>query len=350
MLALRGSLGAMDGASRQDIPADERFYSGGGGSVRGIGYQLAGPLDKDDEPLGGRSLAEFSVELRTRFTDSIGGVVFLDGGSVFDNVFPDFDEPLRLGTGAGLRYITPIGPLRFDVGVRSTAAGVSTTPIRSTSASARPSGHPGRPGPGSPQPQLGTAMTKPLKIDFVSDVSCPWCVIGLRGLEEALARAADAVEARITFQPFELNPAMPAEGQNIVEHIAQKYGSSPEQSAANRKAIRDRAASVGFTMATTEQSRIYNTFDAHRLLHWAALQGRQKELKHGLFAAYFTDGQAPRTTRCWWPWRRRPASIPIWRARSWRRAAMPTRSATPSACGGRGASMPCRPWSSTSAI
>lgn len=117
VLALRGSLGAMDGASRDDIPADERFYSGGGGSVRGIGYQLAGPLDDDDEPLGGRSLAEFSVEFRSRFTDSIGGVVFLDGGSVFDNAVPDFDDPLRLGTGAGLRYITPIGPLRFDVGV-----------------------------------------------------------------------------------------------------------------------------------------------------------------------------------------------------------------------------------------
>ena len=117
VLALRGSLGAMDGASREDIPADERFYSGGGGSVRGIGYQLAGPLDDDDDPLGGRSLAEFSIELRSRFTDSIGAVAFLDGGSVFDNAAPDFDDPLRLGTGAGLRYITPIGPLRFDVGV-----------------------------------------------------------------------------------------------------------------------------------------------------------------------------------------------------------------------------------------
>lgn len=136
-------------------------------------------------------------------------------------------------------------------------------------------------------------MTRPIKIDFVSDVSCPWCIIGLRGLEEALARTSDAVEAEITFQPFELNPAMPKGGQNIVEHVAQKYGATPEQSAATRGVIRDRAAAVGFTMAMSEQSRIYNTFDAHRLLHWAELEGRQKELKHGLFRAYFTNGQDP---------------------------------------------------------
>lgn len=136
-------------------------------------------------------------------------------------------------------------------------------------------------------------MTKSLKIDFVSDVSCPWCIIGLRGLEEALSRTAGVVEADIAFQPFELNPAMPPGGQNIVEHITQKYGSTPAQSAANREAIRARAASVGFTMRTSEKSRIYNTFDAHRLLHWAGLEGRQKELKHALFTAYFTDGRDP---------------------------------------------------------
>ena len=136
-------------------------------------------------------------------------------------------------------------------------------------------------------------MARPMKIDFVSDISCPWCIIGLRGLEEALARTADLVDATITFQPFELNPHMPSEGQNVVEHVAQKYGSSLEQSAANREMIRARAAEVGFTMATSDESRIYNTFDAHRLLHWAALEGRQAALKHALFAAYFTDGQDP---------------------------------------------------------
>jgi predicted DsbA family dithiol-disulfide isomerase len=136
-------------------------------------------------------------------------------------------------------------------------------------------------------------MTKPLKIDFVSDISCPWCIIGLRGLEAALDRTGDLIAADIHFQPFELNPQMPAEGQNIVEHVAEKYGSTPEQSAANRQAIRERAASVGFTMAGTDQSRIYNTFDAHRLLHWAGIEGRQSALKHALFEAYFTRGQSP---------------------------------------------------------
>ena len=136
-------------------------------------------------------------------------------------------------------------------------------------------------------------MAARIKIDFVSDVVCPWCVIGLRSLEVALDRLAGDVEAEISFQPFELNPAMPPEGQNIVEHIAQKYGSTREQSAATREMIRARAADLGFKMATTDESRIHNTFDAHRLLHWAGLEGRQRELKHVLFDAYFTQGRNP---------------------------------------------------------
>jgi predicted DsbA family dithiol-disulfide isomerase len=138
-------------------------------------------------------------------------------------------------------------------------------------------------------------MTRLMQIDFVSDVSCPWCVIGLRGLEQALDAVGDLVQAEIRFQPFELNPQMPVEGQEIGEHIRQKYGSTPEQSAANRTMIRERAAALGFTMTMAEGSRIYNTFDAHRLLHWAALEGqdRQRALKHALFEAYFTDGRNP---------------------------------------------------------
>lgn len=136
-------------------------------------------------------------------------------------------------------------------------------------------------------------MSKPMKIDFVSDVSCPWCIIGLRGLEEALARTGDLITAEITFQPFELNPQMGADGQNIAEHIAEKYGSTPEQSAASRAMIRERAADLGFAMRMSDTSRIYNTFDAHRLLHWAHIEGKQAALKRALFDTYFTDQQDP---------------------------------------------------------
>ncbi len=136
-------------------------------------------------------------------------------------------------------------------------------------------------------------MTRRLKIDFVSDVSCPWCIIGLGGLEEALRRVEGLVEADIHFRPFELNPDMPPEGQNIAEHVAMKYGATPEQSAGSRAMIKSRAADVGFDIATGPDSRIYNTFDAHRLLHWAALEGQQYQLKRALFEAYFTKGLNP---------------------------------------------------------
>jgi len=138
-------------------------------------------------------------------------------------------------------------------------------------------------------------MTRPTTIDFISDVSCPWCVIGLLSLKEALRRVDGLLEAQIRFQPFELNPDMPPEGQNILEHVAQKYGAAPERSAANREAIRASAEALGFSMAMSDQSRIYNTFDAHRLLHWAAGEGegRQAALKQALFEAYFSRGLDP---------------------------------------------------------
>lgn len=117
VLALRGSVGSILGADRDDIPADERFYAGGGGSVRGFGYQLAGPLDSRDDPVGGRSILELNGELRLRATATLGAVAFLDAGTAFDSVYPDLAEELRYGTGVGLRYITPIGPLRLDIGV-----------------------------------------------------------------------------------------------------------------------------------------------------------------------------------------------------------------------------------------
>jgi predicted DsbA family dithiol-disulfide isomerase len=136
-------------------------------------------------------------------------------------------------------------------------------------------------------------MNAPLKIDFVSDVSCPWCVIGLKSLEQALGQLGPEVSADIHFQPFELNPQMAPEGEDIVEHIAKKYGSTPEQMAASREGIRARGAELGFTFNMEKRGRIYNTFDAHRLLHWAEQEGRQIELKRALFEAYFTDGRNP---------------------------------------------------------
>ena len=136
-------------------------------------------------------------------------------------------------------------------------------------------------------------MAMTMKIDFVSDVSCPWCVIGLNALEQALARLGDQVVANLHFQPFELNPGMPPEGQDITEHIAEKYGATPEQSAANRAAIRARGEALGFTFSIDKRGRIYNTFDAHRLLHWAQLEGHQYALKRALFKAYFTEGKNP---------------------------------------------------------
>ena len=137
------------------------------------------------------------------------------------------------------------------------------------------------------------ATLTPIRIDFVSDVSCPWCVIGLKSLEQALATLQDTVQADIHFQPFELNANMPAEGEDVGEHIARKYGSTPEQMAQSREAIRARGEQLGFTFAMDKRGRIYNTFDAHRLLHWAGLEGRQKVLKMALFDAYFTQGQDP---------------------------------------------------------
>lgn len=131
----------------------------------------------------------------------------------------------------------------------------------------------------------------PIRIDFVSDVVCPWCAIGLTALEQAIARVGDAAPVELHFQPFELNPQMAAEGEDTGEHLARKYGIGAEQIAQNREAIRQRGAALGFTF--NARQRIYNTFDAHRLLHWAALESAEREraLKHALLRAYFTDGE-----------------------------------------------------------
>jgi len=135
------------------------------------------------------------------------------------------------------------------------------------------------------------ANSAPLRIDFVSDVSCPWCAIGLASLQQALAKLDGELSAEIHFQPFELNPRMAAEGEDATEHLVRKYGSSAEQIDANREAIRARGAALGFTFNMDRRSRVYNTFDAHRLLHWAELEGRHLALKQALLRAYFTDGE-----------------------------------------------------------
>jgi predicted DsbA family dithiol-disulfide isomerase len=130
-----------------------------------------------------------------------------------------------------------------------------------------------------------------LKIDFVSDVVCPWCAIGLKSLEQALQHLNGQMTAELHFQPFELNPQMVPEGEDVAEHLAHKYGSTPEQMVKNQEGIRQRGASVGFTFNMDKRSRIYNTFDAHRLLHWAELEDKQHALKLALMEAYFTNGE-----------------------------------------------------------
>lgn len=130
-----------------------------------------------------------------------------------------------------------------------------------------------------------------LRIDFVSDVSCPWCAVGLASLQQALSRLDGEITAQIHFQPFELNPQMPVEGEDSTEHLVRKYGSSAQQIDANREAIRARGAALGFTFNMDRRSRVYNTFDAHRLLHWAALEGKELPLKQALLRAYFTEGE-----------------------------------------------------------
>lgn len=128
-----------------------------------------------------------------------------------------------------------------------------------------------------------------LRIDIVSDIVCPWCVVGYRQLAEALKQTHTAHE--IHWHPFELNPDMPTEGQNLREHIMEKYGSSQQESDASRIRITEAGAEVGFKFNFTDDTRMHNTFKAHQLLHWAADHGLKHELKQALFTAHFTDNR-----------------------------------------------------------
>ena len=145
----------------------------------------------------------------------------------------------------------------------------------------------------APAPAVASEAT--LRIDFVSDVACPWCAVGLGALQAALARVATGITAELHFQPFELNPQLGPEGQDTMEHLTEKYGITAEQARANAEVIRERGAAVGFTFDPDRRSRVWNTFDAHRLLHWAELQGpaQQLALKKALLKSYLTDGENP---------------------------------------------------------
>src|SRR5688572_24214414 len=130
-----------------------------------------------------------------------------------------------------------------------------------------------------------------LEIAFVSDVACPWCAIGLASLDQALARLGGEVEASVHVEPFELNPDMAPEGAEVVPYLARKYGRTPEQVAQGQARIRERGAAVGFSFGA--RNHVWNTFDAHRLLHWAGLEGRALELKRALLRAYHAEGRNP---------------------------------------------------------
>ena len=132
-----------------------------------------------------------------------------------------------------------------------------------------------------------------MKIEFVSDVACPWCAIGLNALERALATIGDDIAVELSFQPFELNPDMGPEGQDTIAYLSAKYGRTPEQIRQTQAMIRERGAAVGFAFGARE--RVWNTFDAHRLLCWAEGEGaaQQRALKHALLQAYHGDGRNP---------------------------------------------------------
>ena len=117
VLAGRIALGSLVGVATDDVPATERFYTGGGGSIRGYGYQLAGPLDDDLDPLGGRSFLETSIEVRLQVTETIGLAAFVDGGNVYDSNTPELGEDMLWGAGLGMRYYTSFGPIRLDIAV-----------------------------------------------------------------------------------------------------------------------------------------------------------------------------------------------------------------------------------------
>ena len=138
---------------------------------------------------------------------------------------------------------------------------------------------------------MTSALPLELQIDIVSDVVCPWCIVGYKQLEKALANLPGKFQPVVRWHPFELNPNMPTQGQNLREHISQKYGSSAAQSSGARERLTELGESLGFHFDYFDQMRMVNTFRAHQLLHWADEQGVQTPLKLALFAAFFSQRQ-----------------------------------------------------------
>jgi len=137
-------------------------------------------------------------------------------------------------------------------------------------------------------------MSTHMKIDFVSDVACPWCAVGLGALEQALDELQNEITVDLHFQPFELNPNMPPGGEDLVEHLGKKYGSTAEQQSQMYQNIKARGKEVGFAFHPIGRGRIFNTFDAHRLLHWAEITGgapTQLQLKKAFLNAYQGRGE-----------------------------------------------------------
>ena len=132
---------------------------------------------------------------------------------------------------------------------------------------------------------------KPIDIAFVSDVACPWCAIGLASLEQALARVQGVVDATVRVEPFELNPDMGPEGVETIPYLSRKYGRTREEIERTQAMIRERGADVGFAFG--KRDHVWNTFNAHRMLHWARLEGRDVELKRALLRAYHGEGRNP---------------------------------------------------------
>ncbi|WP_159737896.1 DsbA family oxidoreductase [Vibrio atypicus] len=130
-----------------------------------------------------------------------------------------------------------------------------------------------------------------VRIDIVSDVVCPWCIIGYKRLEQALSALSNEIEADIHWHPFELNPAMGSEGQNLREHLHEKYGTTEEASISARETLTNLGKEVGFEFHFSDEMRIYNTRKAHQLLMWASSEGKQFDLQLSLFYAYFSDNK-----------------------------------------------------------